>query len=176
MTRRSLPLAAALAAAAALAPSVAAQAAELAVGIEIPRLSVAEYHRPYVAAWLERDGAVMANLAVWYDEGMADDEGKKWLVDLRQWWRRSGRSTELPLDGVSGATRPVGRHRLAFTVGEAPLGDLPAGDYRLVVEAAREVGGREVIALPFAWPVAAPATHEARGEHELGLVSLELTP
>ena len=30
-----------------------ALAAELAVSIEIPRLTVAEYHRPYVAIWLE---------------------------------------------------------------------------------------------------------------------------
>ena len=43
-------------------------AAELDIRIEIPRLQVAEYHRPYVAVWLERpDQSHVANLAVWYD-------------------------------------------------------------------------------------------------------------
>ena len=40
-------------------------AAELALDVEIPRLDVAEYHRPYVAVWIEReDASVAANLAV----------------------------------------------------------------------------------------------------------------
>src|SRR5690554_2648769 len=78
----------------------------LTFAIEIPRLAVAEYHRPYVAIWLadERHQAV-ANLNVWYDIGMANQEGETWLKDLRQWWRRSGRTLNLPVDGVSGATR-----------------------------------------------------------------------
>ena len=42
-----------------------AQAADLSVRIEIPRLNVAEYHRPYVAVWVEGpDQKVAANLAV----------------------------------------------------------------------------------------------------------------
>lgn len=44
-----------------------AYAAELQVEVEIPRINVAEYHRPYVAIWLEgADQKVAANLAVWY--------------------------------------------------------------------------------------------------------------
>src|SRR5690606_10447352 len=87
-------------------------AAELEVSVEIPRLDVAEYHRPYVALWLEKpDQSHVANLAVWYDLKMKNKEGEKWLKDLRQWWRRSGRGLEMPVDGVSGATRPVGQHR-----------------------------------------------------------------
>ncbi|MDX1550041.1 MAG: DUF2271 domain-containing protein, partial [Lysobacter spongiicola] len=64
-------------------------AAGLDVTLEIPRLNVAEYHRPYVAVWIERpDHSVAANLAVWYDDDMKGDEGTKWLKDMRQWWRR----------------------------------------------------------------------------------------
>lgn len=86
-------------------------AADLQVSVEIPRLQVAEYHRPYVAIWLEKtDQSHVADLAVWYDVKMEDKEGEKWLKDLRQWWRRSGRSLQLPVDGVSAATRAVGSH------------------------------------------------------------------
>ena len=44
----------------------AAQAVEMQLTIETPRLEVAEYHRPYVAAWIEKpDRSVAANLTVW---------------------------------------------------------------------------------------------------------------
>jgi len=89
-------------------------AADLQLDVEIPRLDVAEYHRPYVAIWLERpDQSHVANLAVWYDTKLKDKEGEKWLKDLRQWWRRSGRSLEMPVDGVSGATRCRGQSQVA---------------------------------------------------------------
>ena len=46
-----------------------AYAAELDVNVEIPQLNVAEYHRPYVAIWVEgADQKVAANLAVWYQQ------------------------------------------------------------------------------------------------------------
>lgn len=154
-----------------------ATAAEIGVSVEIPRLQVAEYHRPYVAIWIERpDRSVAADLAVWYDTKLKNDEGEEWLKDLRQWWRRSGRNLDMPIDGVSGATRPVGRHRLSFREGSVPLGSLAPGDYRLVVEAAREVGGREVLEIPFSWPPREPGRLGAKGSHELGEVSVELVP
>ena len=53
-----------------------AVAGGLNVGVELPRLEVAEYHRPYVAVWLERaDGSVAANLSVWYELKKRDAEG-----------------------------------------------------------------------------------------------------
>ncbi len=46
----------------------AAVASELSVAVEVPRLDTAEYHRPYVAVWIEReDQTVAANLSVWYE-------------------------------------------------------------------------------------------------------------
>ena len=42
-------------------------AGELEVTVEIPRLRVSEYHRPYVAVWIQdENNRVAANLAVWY--------------------------------------------------------------------------------------------------------------
>lgn len=170
--RRALPH---LALALVLAVGRASLAAEIAVSIELPRIEVAEYHRPYVAVWIEReDQTVAANLAVWYD--VAGRDGAHWLPDLRQWWRRSGRAQTLPIDAVTGATRPVGRHELELSSGHPPLGTLDAGRYTLVVEAVREAGGREAVRLPFDWPVDAPRGASGTGQAELGQVSLTLTP
>ena len=154
-----------------------ALAADMNVKIEIPRLNVAEYHRPYVAVWVERpDQSVAANLQVWYDHKMKDNEGTKWLKDMRQWWRHVGRDLNMPVDGITGATHAPGEHQLSFQGGKAPLGSLPPGEYRLVVEAAREVGGREILRIPFQWPPKAPQSLRTGGEHELGAVALDLTP
>lgn len=160
-----------------------ALAGEVSLSVQIPRLDVSEYHRPYVAAWIEgADGAAVSNLAVWYDVRKREGEGgAKWLKDMRQWWRRIGRETEMPLDGVSGATRPAGTHALRFDASAAPFAALRPGTYEIVVEAAREVGGREVVRLPLSWPpVAAQASVQGQvsvqGKDELGAVSLSITP
>jgi len=153
-------------------------AADITVTLEIPRLSVAEYHRPYVALWLERpDQSHVANLAVWYDLKLKSNEGTKWLKDMRQWWRKSGRSLEMPVDGLSSPTRAPGTHQVTFSSAAAPLASLPPGAYQLVVEAAREVGGRELLRVPLQWPPAAAGAKAAtKGEHELGAVAVELKP
>jgi len=152
-------------------------AADLSVKVEIPRLTVAEYHRPYVAFWIEdANQGFVKNLAVWYDVKMKNKEGEKWLKDMRQWWRKSGRELTMPVDGVSGATRAPGEHTLSFNSAKSGLDKLPAGEYALVVEAAREVGGRELIRVPFQWPAKSAQTAEAKGEHELGKISLQLKP
>lgn len=154
-------------------------AAGLSLNIEVPRLNVAEYHRPYVAAWIERpDQSVATTLAVWYDvknKGNAEGEGTKWLKDMRQWWRRTGRELQMPVDGVSSATRPAGKHQLNFTEGSVALPKLAPGAYKLYVEAAREVGGREIVSIPFQWPPQGDLT-AAQGHSELGEVKLELRP
>ncbi len=173
MTSTLLRCTAALSAVAGL-PAVAAG---LNIGVEVPRLDVAEYHRPYVAMWLERaDNTVAANLSVWYDIKLKDAEGAKWLKDMRQWWRRTGRELTVPVDGVTQPTRPVGKHALSFTEGSNPLPKLAPGQYKLQVEAAREVGGRELITIPFEWPVKQASKLSAKGKSELGEVTLELKP
>ncbi|MGZ9101087.1 MAG: DUF2271 domain-containing protein [Brevundimonas sp.] len=166
---RQLPLI--LTAAAATAFAGPALAADITVSVEVPRLSVAAYHRPYVAVWIERpDKTAVRTLAVWYEVSNVA-EGKDWLKDMRTWWRRGGRSLTLPMDGVSSATKAPGRH--AVTVPAARLRALPAGDYVMVVEAARELGGREAVRVPFRW--GAPNTARASGSTELGAVSVAVT-
>lgn len=160
-----------------VALSASSQAADVKVTVEIPQLKVTEYHRPYVAMWLERaDQSFVANLAVWYDIKLENKKGNEWLKDMRQWWRKSGRSLQMPVDGLSSATRAPGTHNVVFADTKAPLKELPAGEYRLVVEAAREVGGRELVAVPFQWPVKAAQTQSSKGTHELGAITLNINP
>ncbi len=153
-----------------------ASAADMELGIQIPKLNVAEYHRPYVAIWVEgADGKTAADLAVWYqNEDTKEGHGTKWLPDLRQWWRKSGRTLNLPVDGVTGPTRPAGQHQLK--VDAKRLAALKPGQYALVVEAVREVGGRELLKIPFDWPAKAPQAGKAQGSSELGTVTLNIKP
>ena len=168
---RVLPLALAAAGTAA-SP---AMAADLNVSVEIPRIATASYHRPYVAVWIERaDRTSAGTLAVWYDTALPAGEGKDWLKDMRTWWRREGRAMTLPADGVSSATRAPGRHSLTFSGSRGALRNLPAGQYTLVVEAARELGGREEVRVPFRWGAASPAATQ-RGSSELGAVTVSVT-
>lgn len=164
-----MKLVASIAGAGALAFPAAAQ--ELAVTVEIPRLEVAEYHAPYLAMWLENADGAATSLGVWYDVDLKNEEGETWLKDLRQWWRKAGRSTDMPVDGVSGPTRPPGAHDAVFSVD-----DIAPGEYEFVIEAAREVGGRELLRIPLTLPADAQSVFKLQGEHELGLVTITVKP
>ena len=155
-----------------------AYAAELNLSVEVPQLNVAEYHRPYVAIWLEgADQKVAANLSVWYQmKDTAEGHGTKWLKDMRQWWRRTGRELSFPIDGVTQPTKPAGTHSLSFSEGKNPMPKLAPGQYKLMVEAAREVGGRELVSIPFEWPVKQATSLSATGNAELGAIKLNITP
>lgn len=168
MKSLSLAFAVTTAATAFAAPALAG---DLTVTVELPRLQTAEYHRPYVAIWVERpDQTAVQTLAVWYEVANVR-EGRDWLKDLRTWWRKGGRSMTMPADGISSATRAPGRQTQTFRA--AQLSRLPAGQYNLVVEAARERGGREVVRVPFRWGAA--NTGSAAGTTELGAVRVAVT-
>ncbi|QDV65209.1 DUF2271 domain-containing protein [Crateriforma conspicua] len=151
---------------------------KFAVSIEIPRLNVSEYHRPYVAVWIQDENKqAVANLAVWYQmKRSSEGGGTKWLPDLRQWWRRSGRSLDMPVDGVSGATRPAGKHSIELALDEKRLTNLSPGKYSVMIEASREVGGRELLELPFDWPATTGQSAQSTGKEELGVAALKIQP
>jgi hypothetical protein len=133
------------------------------VSITLPRIPVAEYHKPYVAGWIEpAGGGNVRSLFAWYDikKGGAEP-GHKWLADLRSWWRKSGRSLKLPVDGVSGATKGPGTYTIPLPTDIAP------GNYVLNIESAREGGGRELVSVPIAVPA---YSGRASGKTELGAV------
>ena len=132
------------------------------VTITVPRLNVAEYHKPYVAIWLEPvGGGAPRTLAVWYDlKKRGNDPGTKWLADLRAWWRKGGRSLDMPADGISGATRGPGQYTIPLPA------NLKPGNYILTVEAARETGGRELVSVPLT------AGARTTGKTELGAIAV----
>ncbi|MET1755007.1 DUF2271 domain-containing protein [Novosphingobium sp. RD2P27] len=148
-----------------VAGTFAAPAAAATVSVTIPKINVAEYHRPYVVGWLEpAAGGQARTVFVWYDVKKGGGEpGTKWLSDLRTWWRKGGRSLKLPADGVSGATRAPGTYQIPLPA------NLPAGQYVLKVEAARETGGRELVSVPITVP---KASGSATGKTELGAVTV----
>lgn len=148
-----------------------ATAQTLDLTVTIPKLSVAEYHRPYVAMWLEKEGVAPRTIQIWYDVDKKGGEGTKWLRDVRQWWRAAGRTGKFPADGISGATRAPGAHKLTFTGGRGAMPALKPGKYKLYIEAARETGGREPLVLEFTWD-GKSATARATGSAELGAVTL----
>ncbi len=142
-------------------------AADLNVKYEIPRLSVAEYHAPYTAIWIENaDGTAAGTLSVRFRPNH-----EKWLKDMRQWWRKTGRSMAFQADGVTGPTRAPGMQDVTFSGGKGALGALKPGQYTLVVEAAREAGGHEAVRVPFSWGKPGKAT-SAKGAAELGAVTV----
>lgn len=156
------------------AAAVPASAADLTVSVELPRIANASYHRPYVAVWIEQpaDQTAVRTLAVWYQQTRNNEgAGTDWLKDIRTWWRKGGRAMTLPADGVSGATRSPGTQTI--TVPAARLAGLAPGQYNIVVEAARELGGREAVRVPFRWGAA--NTGRASGSTELGAVSVAVT-
>lgn len=150
----------------------AAQAGTVTVDVEVPRLNVAEYHKPYVAAWIEDGaGAHKSNLFVWYQVG----KGDKWLKDLRTWWRKSGRDLSASeVSGLSSATKAPGRQTAKLDT--AALKGLTPGDYVLNVEASREGGGREVVKATFKWDGKKAVAVSTKGTTELGAVAFTIKP
>ncbi len=147
-----------------VAGTIALPASAATISVTIPKIAVAEYHKPYVVGWLEPvAGGEAKTVFVWYDVKKGGREpGTKWLADLRSWWRKGGRSLKLPADGVSGATRAPGTYQIRMP-------NVPAGQYVLKVEAARETGGRELVSVPITVPAGKGA---ASGKTELGAVTV----
>ena len=127
-------------------------ATQPALEITLPRLEVAEYHKPYLAVWLEDSKRNATQVAVWYDVSAREGKGEEWLADLRQWWRRGGRSLDMPIDGVTSATKGPGSHIIDVPL-QSAINGLPAGEYLLRVEAVREVGGRELVSMNITLPL-----------------------
>ena len=113
------------------------------INLQIPRIKTEAYFRPYVVVWLETaKRQPVETLALWYqvDSASSQEDGGKWLKDLRQWWRKIGRNEQAEYDVVTGATRRPGKHKISWQSHSTAV--LAPGDYFLNFEAAREEAGR----------------------------------
>ena len=79
-------------------------------------------------------------------------------------------------DAITGATRKPGKHTIEIKADDPRLAKLKDGSYTLKVEATREEGGTESVAIPFTLPVKEKTEASAAGKSELGDISLTLTP
>lgn len=154
-----------LLASALLQPS--AKATDASIELTLPAIDTAQYYRPYVAVWIEDEQQQPVKLlALWRKE-------PDWLKDLRRFWRKIGRSQDALVDASTGATRTAGAYTLRWDGSDNQGRPLPAGHYTLLVEAAREQGGRSLqkIAFQFGGP---PQTASAAAAEELGLLTFNL--
>lgn len=116
--------------------------AEITIELALKKQS-GEYHRPYVASWIETvKGKSVRTLLLWREQA-------KWLKDIRRWWRKAGRKDANLVDAITSATRAAGKFQLSFLAEDDDKKSLKNGQYTLFIEVVRENGGRAIIRQPF---------------------------
>ncbi len=116
---------------------------ELVVNFSFAPTAGGRVHNPYVVVWVEdSSGKLVKTVSLWFERS---GKGTRWLSDLRSWAAASGRVVD---QTTSGSTRTAGAYSVAWN----GLGDdgapVPAGQYTVFVEAARENGPYEVTSSP----------------------------
>ncbi len=134
------------------------------IKLELPTIETSQYHRPYVAVWVEDAQQQPVRLiALWVEK-------PDWLKDLRRFWRKIGRSNTPLVDAVSGATQKPGNYTLQWDGKDDSGQSLAAGQYTLFVEAAREQGGRSLAKHAFQLPANSTVISIA-ADGELGAIN-----
>lgn len=142
-----------------------ATASELEIALQLPKISEGQYHRPYVAVWVEDSSEKSIRLIeIWREK-------PDWIKDLRRFWRKTGRADQPLVDARTGATKGPGQYRLRWDGKDDQGVAVPNGEYQLVIEAAREHGGRQLVKQKFNWDGTAVAVSVAAG-NEIGQVQL----
>ncbi|MFN6264330.1 MAG: DUF2271 domain-containing protein [Chromatiaceae bacterium] len=142
-----------------------ATASELEIALQLPKISEGQYHRPYVAVWVEDSSEKSVRLIeIWREK-------PDWIKDLRRFWRKTGRADQPLVDARTGATKGPGQYRLRWDGKDDQGVAVPNGEYQLVIEAAREHGGRQLVKQKFNWDGTAVAVSVAAG-NEIGQVQL----
>ena len=91
-------------------------------------------HRPYVVVWIEnRSGDVVRTLELWGRE-------RKYLKELRDWYRHRNRKDDPRT--VTRASRRAGNYRIVWDGKDINNKPVPAGDYTVHIETAKEKGRR----------------------------------
>lgn len=140
---------------------------QIQIQFDVPALQVDPYHRPFVAVWLETpQRKAVQTLAVWYDKN-------DWLKDMRQWWRKLGRYDSEQYAAVTGATPKPGRHQVVWNSATS-MPKVPAGEYYLLFEAAREAGGRDFVRQKIKLGHPALQHYELKGQFELGNITIDI--
>ena len=115
---------------------------ELAVDLEIAPQQGYRYHRPYVAVWVEdANGRPVRTLSAWVN---TSGRGPRYIRELRRWFsmERDQQDAGGPdlISTVSSATRLPGQYTVTWNGRDDRGNVVDQGDYRVIVEAAREHG------------------------------------
>ncbi|WAC19935.1 DUF2271 domain-containing protein [Luteolibacter sp. SL250] len=154
----------------------AAPAFEMKVDFELDKPEAERYLRPYVAIWIEdKDDFPVRTLSLWLLKG---EKGLRWLPDLKRWnrsdkTRRLADTTDIvPL--ITSATRNPGKYSVTWDGLDDNKKALPAGEYTLYIEAAREKGTYQIIKHPF--KVGEAFTKDLGGNVEIKSASVDYQP
>lgn len=136
------------------------------IDMQLPAIQAGKYQRPFVAVWVEQKGQRQAlkTLSIWYDD-------KKWLKDIRRWWRKAGRY-DGDIDHVTGATKPPGRYQLIWDGTDSHGKTVSPGEYTLYLEAVREHGNRTLLKQPIIMGAGNKQTYTLNAGDELGPVNI----
>ncbi len=152
------------------------QNVNLIIDLEVPTLPSDSYFKPYIVVWIENENReYLDTIALWYQvkrENSSQEDGKKWLKDLRQWWRKSGRKYGKNIDAVTGATRRPGHYRLHWQLTPEYQKKTIGKPLFLHIEAVREEGGRRFQRIPIEASTKTVTRIPAKGE--LGEISLTI--
>lgn len=124
---------------------------ELAIPFELGRPEAARYRRPYVVIWIENsEGISVRSLILWVSLGGSGPD--QWLPDLARWYRGDAKQTSVQrknmVQTMARPTRQPGEY-IAVWDGKDDTGKLvPAGEYTVFIETAREHGTHELIRQP----------------------------
>ncbi len=140
---------------------------EMKVDFELDKPEAERYLRPYVAIWIEdKDDFPVRTLSLWLLKG---EKGLRWLPDLKRWsrsdkTRRLADTTDIvPL--ISSATRNPGKYSVTWDGLDDSKKPLPAGEYTLYIEAAREKGTYQI--MKHAFKVGEPFKKDLEGNIEV---------
>jgi thiamine biosynthesis lipoprotein ApbE len=150
---------------------------EVVVNLEInhPSSPPGRYRRPYVAIWVEdKDGNSVRTLSLWVS--MSGAGPFQWLPDLKRWYaadlERKRRDKKEVLFTVARPTRQAGKYKVIWDGKDDNGKTLPAGEYTISIEAAREHGTYQSIQKRVAL-TDKPFTEELKGNVEIRSASIE---
>jgi thiamine biosynthesis lipoprotein ApbE len=143
---------------------------ELTINVELPHPQGFGARRPFLAVWVEdKDRFPVRTVALWFDK-------TRWLNELRAWYRddrlRAMSEGSDITKSVSSATRSPGKYSFKWDGKDNAGKPVKAGQYTVLVEAAREHGGHSLVRHQFDFN-GQPAQAQLPPDVELGPVSMD---
>jgi thiamine biosynthesis lipoprotein ApbE len=150
---------------------------EMVVNFEInrPEAEIGRYRRPYVVVWVEdKDGNSVRTLNLWVS--MSGAGPFQWMPDLKRWYvadqERKERDKKDLFFTIARPTRPPGKYKVIWDGKDDHKRLLPAGEYTIWIEAAREHGTYQDIRKKVTL-ADKPFTEELKGNVEIRSASIE---